>query len=180
MAQEKMVFSNAIDLLFNVAHKKQLNAEIETCLLQLGINLKKPLPAYTLTVFVNAIEKSGPLLYPGSDVSSAARKMGAAIVNHADSNLIGKAVMSMAKLVGPRRIIPKLKNSWRAANNYTEVEVKELSEKEFLITFNEPGTMQWYSLGSLEAGFTLIAGKDAKVTIDSATPVSATYRLCLS
>jgi uncharacterized protein (TIGR02265 family) len=177
-ASESVVFSHTAESLFLEVLKGEVTPALSDELKRLGLDLSKPLrPAYPVPVWNAVLEATSRALYPSDPIDVATRRLGERMLEGYNRTLIGKAVIALAKIIGPRRAAKRTQQNWRSGNNYTEAEVVELSPTDVRVVLNEAGVSRWVSAGLLQAGLTMAGAKGLSVTIESFTDTHATYRL---
>lgn len=175
---EPVVFSHTAESLFLRVLKDEVTPTLTSKLRELGIDLAKPLlPAYPVPVWNQALEAAGRALYPNEELTVAVRRIGERMISGYNLTLIGKAVIAMAKLIGPRRALLRTRQNWRSGNNYSEAEVTELAPTDFRLVLNESGVSRWVSAGLLQAGLEMAGAQALKVELESFTDTHATYRV---
>lgn len=175
---EAVVFSHTAESLFLRVLKGEVTPTLEAKLRELGFDLSKPLlPAYPVPVWNQVLEATGRELYPNDPLEVAVRQLGERMISGYNLTLIGKAVIAMARLIGPRRAVLRTRQNWRSGNNYSEVEIAELTPTDFRLVMNESSVSRWVSAGLLQAGLELTGARGLKVTVESFTDTHATYRV---
>jgi uncharacterized protein (TIGR02265 family) len=79
------------------------------------------------------------------------------------------------QLLGPRRVLSRVQQSFRSGNNYTEVQMVELSPTHLELRVNEAGPTRYLVQGALLAGTRACGVPDAKVQLRSFTAEDVTF-----
>jgi uncharacterized protein (TIGR02265 family) len=177
---QQMVFSQSVDGLFIRALGEEMPEALRLELKQLGLDLGKILPAYPVTLWNQAVEVTAKALYPDLPLETAARRLGERMIEGYQNTVVGKAVLAMARLIGPRRALLRSRQNWRSGNNYTEVHIVEISPQEFRMTFNEKAVSKWVSQGLLYAGLKFAGANALQVEVERFTDNDATYHITWS
>ena len=161
---ERLVFSPSIEglLLKGLEIPPGLRAELRA----LGIDLDRPLlPAYPAELWHRALHLVAQRLYPELGFAEAYRKMGERTVYGLEATLLGKAMIAMAKLVGPRRTLLRLPNSVKSGLNFAQLEAKELAPNTFVLTSQPYMGYGEFMQGSVSAAIDLTGGVEGAVEI---------------
>lgn len=142
----------------------RLHAELR----ELGIDLGKPLlPAYPSETWERAVEWVARALYPELSMGEAQWKLGESTVYGFEQTVLGKAMVALSKLIGPRRALLRFPTMSRSSNNYSSMKLRELGPADFEVVC-EP-FMGWseYVQGCIRAVLDVTGAKDPKVELVS-------------
>jgi uncharacterized protein (TIGR02265 family) len=172
----EFVFAQAIEGLFFVGLKGRITPSLKARLLQAGLDLSKGLePAYTRPQWNEFIRITAEALWPGVPEQDAYRSLGHQLLNGYAETLVGKALLGMMRLIGPRRTLQRMTHNFRSGGNYNECKVTELSPTEALFWLNEPYLHPGYVQGILEVAMPLSGAKDVKIEVKSRDAQGCTY-----
>ena len=175
---EQVVFSQSVEGLFTRALGGEVPPTLQDQLRGMGLDLGKSLlPAYPVPVWNQVLEATAHALYPGDPVQKSARLLGERMMHGYRATLVGGAVLALAKIIGPRRALLRSRQNWRSGNNYSEVNVEELSPTDFRLTFNESGISRWVSQGLLSAGLTFAGATEVSVEVADFSEGEVVYRI---
>lgn len=176
--EERIIFSHTIEGMFIRGLGDAMTAELRDELKRLGIDLSKPLrPAYPLPVWNAALSATVKMLFPELPEDEAACRLGEQMIAGYNQTVVGKALLAMLRLIGPRRTLLRTRKNFRSGNNYSEVEVVELSPTDFRLTFNEPGMTRWMSQGLVLGGVRFAGAKSPTVDVETYDDETVTYRV---
>lgn len=97
----------------------------------LGIDLDRPLkPGYPAVMWHRALEIIAREVYPGVSPSEAHFKMGLRTVHGLNDTLLGKAMLAMLRVIGPRRALQRLPVNAKIGTNFVVWSLTELSPNE--------------------------------------------------
>lgn len=168
---ERLIFAPTIEALLTRSVREKLPPGLEDKLRGVGIDLAKPLrPAYPLPAYMSAMELVAQALYPGLPMGEAQLQMGRSTVTGWEYTLVGKAMFTVAKLYGPRRVLLRYPTMAMSSNNFLSMEARELGPTEVELRC-EPFT-GWpeYFQGNLQAVAALAGAKEPRVVIRKHDP----------
>lgn len=132
---ERLVFSNSVEALLLRGVGNKMTPELEEGLQGLGFDLRKPLlPAYPLDKWQDAVDLVARSLYPDLPMNEAQWKLGESTVIGFEETMLGKAMVALSKLIGPRRALLRFPTMSRSSNNYSSMSAKEVSPSDFEMT----------------------------------------------
>lgn len=158
-----MVFGNSVEALLRVL-QPVLTPELEARFRQLGIDLRNPNPAYPYELWVEALRLAMATLYPDASHDEATYRLGRAIFETYGSTLLGKALLQLLKVLGPKRGLERMARNLRTTNNYSETKLVERSVGHFELWVNR-AAFQHYFRGLLEAGLEFTGARQVSVRI---------------
>src|SRR4051812_43346763 len=172
-----VIFSHGVEALFVKALGPRIDAACRERLRQVGLDLdSKLLPAYPLDVIAQCTDVVARSVFPDRTLAEARWLMGEAQVVGYGETLIGRAVLSILRLLPPRLILDRLGHAWRSGNNFTQTKVRELSPNECELWVNRTGFPE-LSQGLIATVMRLSGHPDAQVRIESVDGPSCTYRV---
>ena len=90
---------------------------------------------------------------------------------------MGKVMLRMAKMLGPRRTLLRTPQNYRGGNNFTDVNLIEKSPTEFEMWMNYAGNFATLVAGSLEGTLVVAGARNPKVEVVGSTFPEATFRI---
>jgi uncharacterized protein (TIGR02265 family) len=131
---ERLVFAPSVEALLLRGCAGRITPLLADQLRKIGIDIDKPLlPGYRSDVWQQAIDLVAAGLYPGEPMAVAQRKLGESTVYGWGDTLLGKAMFTVTKLYGPRRILLRFPTMSKSSNNYSSMEVTEVGAQELAI-----------------------------------------------
>lgn len=129
-------------------------------LLQLGWDLGPPLrDGYDAELAGAAIRFAAPRVFPELTPEEAMYRFGEiAVLQFADSRM-GRAVYPLLRLFGPRRNLLNLQRTFRATNNFTVLEVREVSPDCFRARFEEVDGVPYFWKGMCDRSTQGVGGR---------------------
>ena len=164
--QRRLVFEHTVDGLFRFSLRSRLSSQARNGLKAVGIDLSKPLlPAYTHDTWKRALELTVVDLYPLLPREEGWRRLGQEVVNGMVHTVMGRAMVGVARLLGPLRSLRRLNNTLRSADNYVESRLTELSPTSCEVWINEVMGQPAYYQGIVEACLALAGGQRVRVRV---------------
>lgn len=165
--QRRWVFEHTVEGLFRFSLRGRLSPQAWQALRGAGIDLSKPLlPAYPAETWRRALEITvgdlSPRLLPREE---AWRQLGREVVNGMVHTVMGRAMVGVARLLGPLRSLRRLNNTLRSADNYVESRLTELSPTACEVWLNEVMEQPAYYQGVLEACVGLAGGQRVRTRV---------------
>lgn len=127
---ELLIFQQTVEGLFR-ALGPELSREVAPRLKQAGIDPANLLPAYPLPTWVAAVEIAAEAVSPGTSREEAVYQLGRRYLDGYAGTLIGRALLSMLKILGPARTLQRMTKNFRTANNYTETRLTEVGPQHY-------------------------------------------------
>lgn len=164
----RAVFGSSYEALIRVMGDK-LDADFATKLKAQGVDIKAINPAYPYETWVESLELAMAVLWPGASKDEATYRMGRAMFDSWGHTLMGRALLPLLRLLGPKRGIERMTRNFRSSNNYAETKVTARGPTEYELWLNLVAFPHYYR-GLLEAGLVASGAKDAKVEVVSHAP----------
>ena len=175
---EKLVFEQAVEGLFVRALAKKMTLRCLDRLTQAGINLNKPLlPAYPAETWFRAQVIAAEELFSGDSINLAMRRLGEQFVEGFRETLMGRAVLALLKVIGPKAGLTRAARNFRSANNYTESRLTELTPTSFELWMNESGPNPYFYLGVITGGLRAAGVAEPIVEVGEFDGHACTYRV---
>jgi uncharacterized protein (TIGR02265 family) len=173
-----VVFEQTIEGLFVRGLSGKVTAACQERLKALGIDLsRKLLPAYPFATWMKALEVVTQELYGGEPVDSAMFKLGERFIDGYQHTQLGRALLAMIKVLGPRRALQRSTANFRSGNNFTETKLVDLTPTSNELWMNEVGPYPTFTAGILSAVTRATGAHDVKVETAAFDGHAATYRV---
>ncbi|HEX8822829.1 MAG TPA: DUF2378 family protein [Archangium sp.] len=164
--RRRLVFEHTVEGLFRFSLRTRLSSPAWQALREAGVDLSKPLlPAYPYETWRRGLEIAVGDLYPLLPRAEAWRHLGREVVNGMVHTLMGRAMVGVARLLGPLRSLRRLNNTLRSADNYVESRLTELSPTSCEVWLNEVMDQPSYYQGVLEASLGLAGARNVKTRV---------------
>ncbi|HZN94886.1 MAG TPA: DUF2378 family protein [Myxococcales bacterium] len=175
---QPVVYDAAVEGVFLRGLVGQITPTLSARLRELGLDLDQKLrPTYPREQWTRFLEVTVAELFPGQTREEGFRLLGEKAVNGIGYTRIGKALVSLAKLMGPRRAMLRLPQVFTSMNNYMRLDLEEMEPSHFRVHINDAYGHPAYAQGALQAAMSLADAKDLQVVIlDSAPEISLDVR----
>ncbi|MCP3058157.1 DUF2378 family protein [Myxococcus sp. K38C18041901] len=178
MADELLVFEQTIEALFLRALHGRLTPACKQRLKQAGLDVDQKLrPAYSFTSWMAFLRIAAEELFPQEAVAQGTWKLGEAYIEGFRETMLGRAVLSLLRVLGPRRTLMRATQNFRAGNNYTESKLVELTPTQFELWMNEVGDYPDFTAGIIHAGLRVAGAQEVRVEPSGYDGHTCTYRI---
>lgn len=177
MAVSKLVFASAVEGLYMRALDGKLPPSLRASLKALGLDLSVPVPAGGVPrdVWYAALDETALKLYPTRARAEALRELGRLMVTGVVETFWGKAMTPAVRLLGVRRVLLRMPSQMKATNNFADGVATELSPTSMRLEVNDVANAPQLLQGSLEQLALWAGAKRVEVSLDDASPPSATF-----
>lgn len=167
MSHPPLIFNHTLQGLFARTFHQGVPAELKAQLRSVGVDLDKPLlPAYPVQTWCRCVELSAPVAFPRERRELAWRKLGERMIDGYQDSMIGSAMFSMLRLLGPKRMLQRAQKNFRTGNNYSEVRITEVSPNVLDLWFNETDEpLRYFTSGLVLAGMRVGGAEEPQVDI---------------
>ncbi len=140
MNSEPLDFAHVFEGLFLRGLRGQLDAELMRRVKEKGVDLSKPLePAYPAHVLVDCLTVAAQTLYPNQTLERGINTLGHVFFRSYVDTFMGRAMLSVLRMVGPRRTLERMQRNFRTGNNYIETRFVSVAPGHAELWFNETG-----------------------------------------
>ncbi len=174
---EHLVFNNSIQGLVD-AVRERLSPAMKERLCELGLDVDRKLdPGYPAQKWASFVKYLAAELYPGVEEGEALRQIGRRTVDFYTQGLIGSALFTMLKLVGPDRTVGRMTKNLRTGSNYMETRARQLGPKRYEIWINDVSGAPGFYAGLLESGMGHSGARDCVARVAETDGVQCTYHV---
>ena len=163
LKEPPVVFSNSYESLFRVLGP-QFDAAAHQAFLAQGVNPKALQAAYPYETWVASLRWAMKRLWPEATLDEATYRMGRAMFTSFAETTIGRALVPLLRVMGPRRGLERMARNLRASNNYSEVTVTPRGPNQYELWVNLVAFPQYFR-GLIEAGLQSSGAKDVAIEI---------------
>lgn len=172
--EQRVVFEQVVEGIVR-AFGPRLTPEIKARWLALGIPLEgKTLPAYPLTAWAAGLDVLRTAYFKDLRPDDGFYALGRAFIDGYFDTRMGAAVLALMKVLGPARVMRKLTNQFRSANNFAVVNVRELGPTAVELDMNGGGHPH-FTRGLLARGLQVAGAKDISVNLLEGTETRYLY-----
>ncbi|HEX8826084.1 MAG TPA: DUF2378 family protein [Archangium sp.] len=173
-----LVFSHSLQSLLTRAFPTGVPSGLKEKLRTVGLELDRPLlPAYPKETWARTVEYGAQYAFPRETREQAWRRMGERMVEGYQETMIGRAMFSTLRLLGPRRMLLRSQKSFRSGNNYTEVRLTDVSPTVVDVWFNETEeVLRQFTVGLVLGGMRAGGAEESRVEITQRDAQGMTLR----
>jgi uncharacterized protein (TIGR02265 family) len=126
MTPEKLVHAQTVEALFVRAFENRLTPACREALKKAGLDLDRKLERfYTLDQWKDFLRIAAAHVYGGVPAEAAYYSLGERFMDAWFGTFLGKALLGMARLAGPRRMLLRAATGFRAGTNFSELRIVE-------------------------------------------------------
>ena len=177
---ERLVFPPIVEGLFVRGLSGKVSPRLKEQLRQEGLDLDRPLlPAYPLATWMRCVALTAKTMHPDMPEEVAWRMLGERMIDGYRDTMMGRAMLGVLKLLGPKRMLSRAQHGFRTGNNYTEVRVTEVAPNMAEMWLNEPGHLRYFKQGVLLAMGRAASGltMNVAVAVHQFDDETVTYRI---
>ena len=176
--EQRVVFGNTFEGLYRFVSPSLGQGHAERLRAAAGVDFTKQLhPAYPAEAFVAVVREMAQQLYPAEPEAERLRRVGRAVLEGWRLTLVGRAVESLSRVVGPLRTFRMAGKKFRTSDNFTDVRVEERGPRELLLHLNDALGMPAYYQGFFEAIVEHLGVASPRVEIAAAEAPGVTLRV---
>lgn len=173
---DKFIFSQTFEGLFR-AVADALDAPTVAALRTAGIDPENELrPAYPLPVFLETVRVLGHRLFPGEPPDAQSRRLGRQFMDGYALTMVGRAMVGVMRVIGPRRTLERLSRQFRTGNNFSETRVAEQATGHHELWCNQVSLPGWYE-GIIARGLEFAGARDVVVQLIRQDEHGATFEI---
>ncbi len=172
---ELLVFEHAVEGMIRALGSK-LDATNAARLREAGLDVAHILPAYPLDVWLKLMVIAADITSPGATKEQAMYDFGRRFLEGYTDTLLGKALLTMIRVLGPKRTLERMTRNFRSGNNYSQTELKPVGEREFDLWCNHVNYSEWYR-GLISAGVEASGGKNVQISVLKHDSTGAIFRI---
>lgn len=175
MPSEQLAFTTMVEALIRAMGDK-LDERAHKRFEALGLPLKGKLKStYPRDVFTRAGLLAGEVAFPSLPPEQQRLELGKRFVSGYSETLVGKALLGLMRVLGPKKSLARLEQSFHTGNNYSRARLFETPEGTVLEIGDAPYP-EWYQ-GMVIAALQLTGAKEVRVEPLKRDGLSMTYRI---
>jgi uncharacterized protein (TIGR02265 family) len=176
----RVVYDVAVESMFQRVLKGRITPRLQQRLKEAGVDLGQKLkPSYPRDVWQRCLNLVMEELYAGVPADEAWGELGERFIESFRESLLGPAMLGVLRLLGPKRALARLTQSFSYGNNYNQAKLTEVSATEFLLWVNEAGISPHFMAGMVRALLNVIGVTRHTVEIAGFDGHACTYRVRL-
>lgn len=144
---ERLIFGNSVEGMLRALG--ELTPALKAELVALGVNPDKLLPAYGVPAYLKLLDFIGGKRFPELQGNERDRALGREFIRGFGQTFVGKATLSLGRVLGPMRATLRLTRTMRTVNNYSTSEAIPASDSSVHV-WCHPVLRPWYYVGVFE------------------------------
>lgn len=178
-AEGWFVYEHTVEGLFFKALRSRLTPALEGKLKALGIDVQGKPKSVPQGQWVRALELAATTLFEGP-LDERFRQLGHCVMLRYEETVMGKAVITVMRLMGPRRVLKRINSTLRSGNNFIEASLAPTGPNSWEGTVNECNGNPYYIAGVLEQGLAISGAKSPLVLVSGFDGHSARFQITWS
>lgn len=170
---EWFVYDHTVDGLFFKALRARITPDVAAKLKPLGIDLAGKPKSVPHAQWKQALVLAAGLFEGTPD--ERFRALGRAVLQRYEETLMGKPVVGLMRLLGPKRILQRVNSTLRSGNNYIVANLKPTGERSYEGDVNECNGNPHYVAGVIEQGLIISGATNVRVEVKDFDGHRATY-----
>lgn len=148
LKNERLVFDQTVEGLFVRGIGPKITPALKQQLKQAGLDLdKRLLPAYPVDVWERCLGLAAKSLHPGKPEAEAFRLLGERHIEGYSETMLGRALFGVFRLLNRKRRLARVRQNFRAGNNYQEALITDVGPNEVDMWLNERGMLRHFKHG---------------------------------
>jgi uncharacterized protein (TIGR02265 family) len=174
---QKLVFDSSVEALVKTARGK-LSPAAAAKVASLGVPLEgKLLPAYAAETWAACVKVIAGDLFPAADPVEAQRRLAHRTVEQFAASLVGKALFSLARLMGRERTLQRMTQNFRTGSNFVETRLDVKGDGHYELWINDVSGVPGFFMGLVEGGAKASTGQVDDMRIKALEGSSCTYEI---
>ncbi len=131
----------------------------------IGVDPKQALaPAYPVEQWLQLMKAAAEWRYPSMPFSEAMEALGRGFVDGYGETMIGKAMLAMLRVMGPKWALARFRRSLSTGSNFFETTAVERTPREVEVSLNRCTWPEWY-FGIIGRGLEHAGAKNVSVSL---------------
>jgi uncharacterized protein (TIGR02265 family) len=176
--RQRVIFEHTVDWLLQPPVRLRLSPAAYAALKEAGLDPTERLrPAYSFDTWRRALAIIVADLYPACPPNEGYRLLGGTLARGVERTAMGRAMVSMGRLLGPLRSLRRINETFRSADNYVESRLTERGPTHCELWINEVMDQPGYYQGILEVCLELAGAHEGRVEVLSRDGAGASFAL---
>lgn len=175
---QEVIFAGAVEGLFLKGLGTRVTPALREELKAIGLDLTEELlPAYPRKVWNTALPLAVRHVWPTLNEAEGHYRLGRTIIDGFRETRLGRALVGIARVLGPLRTLKRMRQNLRTGANYNEITLTPQTATEVLFWINEPYIHPGYVQGLLHGSIEICGSRNSAVDIISTDANGTTYRV---
>lgn len=149
--------------------------EVVQAFLDSGFDVRKRLHvAYPADQYSTLLAKLGEARFPQASPEERFLLLGRAFMEGYQQTLMGRALLKLVSVLGPRRVLMQTTRSFRSGNNYARAQVEEIGPRHFRMVVAPVHHPGWH-VGIVTAGLEHSGAKSVRMDLAKKEGDEATF-----
>jgi uncharacterized protein (TIGR02265 family) len=170
-----VVFQSTFEGLWVTGLKGRVTESLTVTLQREGLILSKLEPAYPLVVWKRCLAATVSVLYPQLAPDQAYRQLGELFMSGFLETFVGRAMLPLLRLLGPRRSLERLTRSLRSGNNFSQTRVEFAEPNRGSVWLNDDFGHPSFVIGIMERGLHLTGTPSFRLKLLSQAETGALF-----
>jgi uncharacterized protein (TIGR02265 family) len=163
---QRVVFGQSVEALWKSCGPNPPQ-EVVRAFTDSGIDVRKRfVVAYPAEQYATLMAKLAEARFPQAGPDERYLLLGRAFMEGYQQTMMGRALLKLLAVLGPRRVLHQTTRSFRSANNYSRAEVTELGPRHFRMVVHPVHHPGWH-VGLVTAGLEIAGGKNVRMQLAS-------------
>lgn len=172
--EERVVFGQSVEALWRSCGPDP-DPKVVQAFLDSGIDVRKRLSvAYPADQYSTLLAKLGEARFPQASPEERFLLLGRAFMEGYQHTLMGRALMKLLSVLGPRRVLMQTTRSFRSGNNYARAQVEEVGPRHFRMVVSPVNHPGWH-VGIVTSGLQHAGAKDVRMDLAKQQGDEATF-----
>lgn len=156
----------------------RLTPKCREALAAAGLDLGKPLlKQYTAEQYESFIRLVRQHVYGELPDEAAYRRLGERFVDGYFETLLGRALKTMVRMLGPTKTMERMPHSFESGTNYVRARLEKLGPQDFLLHVSDVGGYPTYTQGSLVRALEIAGAKNVRAEFMNNANATVSYHL---
>jgi uncharacterized protein (TIGR02265 family) len=173
----KLIFDSSVEALLK-AGRGRLSPTAAAKVAALGIPLEGKLaPAYPAEAWASCVKVISEDLFPNLDAVEAQRQLAHRTVQQFAEVFVGKALFSLARLMGRERTLQRMTQNFRTGANFIQTRLDTVGEGQWELWISDVSGVPGFYMGLVEGGLKASVGQADELRIKSLEGPACTYEI---
>jgi len=172
--EERVVFGQSVEALWKSCGSDP-GKEVLQAFVDSGIDPTRRLAvAYPVAQYTALMARLAAVRFPDASPGERFLLLGRAFIEGYQQTMMGRALLRLMAVLGPRRVLSQATRNFRSACNYSRAEVKELGPCHFEMMVYPVANPGWH-VGIVTAGLQVAGAKNVRMDLTSHMGEEATF-----
>lgn len=174
--EERVVFGQSVEALWRSCGPDP-DPQVVQAFLDSGIDVRKRLQvAYPAEQYSTLMARLAEARFPQASPDERFLLLGRAFMEGYQQTLMGRALLKLLSVLGPRRVLMQTTRSFRSGNNYARAQVEEVAQRHFRMMVSPVNHPGWH-VGIVTSGLQHAGAKNVRMELASQNGDEATFEI---